>query len=249
MMFPFPRYKPLNVALFLSIFDIENSLLEITLKLSFILRVTNTFRVNKIYWITDSVNSAKLEKIIKDLTKYALLPPYLKKYVPISRNLKKVGLMSPLAIPYHLIFKQVVEGEIRLGFKGDFGLKKRINSSSKSILITDSLKVGYIDYSGFYYSGVKNEFVDFNKILNFDNLIIASRNGKNPLKAKEELANLYSKYGLTLLIGPPAGNLLQRLGKQYLDKSYNFVIKQGVLDIRAEEALAYSLSILNLLLS
>jgi len=68
--------------------------------------------------------------------------------------------MSPLAIPYHLIFKQVVEGEIRLGFKGDFGLKKRINSSSKSILITDSLKVGYIDYSGFYYSGVKNEFVD-----------------------------------------------------------------------------------------
>ncbi|AKA74047.1 hypothetical protein SULI_09060 [Saccharolobus solfataricus] len=249
MMFPFPRYKPLNVVLFLSIFDVENSLLEVTLKLSFILRVTTTFRVNKIYWITDSLNSRKLEKIITDITKYALLPPYLKKYVPISRNLKKVGLMSPLGIPYHFIFKQAVEGEIRLGYKGDFGLNKKLNSSSKTILITDSLKAGYIDYRGFYYTGVKNEFIDFKKVFNFDNLIIASRSGKNPLQAKEQLTNLYNKYGLTLMIGPPTGNLLQRLGKQYLDKSYNFVIKQGVSDIRAEEALAYSLSILNLLLS
>ncbi|MEM0122154.1 MAG: hypothetical protein QXG79_02010, partial [Saccharolobus sp.] len=61
-MYPFPRYRSLNVGLFLSIFDVENTLSEITLKLSFILRVAFTFRVSKIYWINDSPISKKLKK-------------------------------------------------------------------------------------------------------------------------------------------------------------------------------------------
>ncbi|WP_338604823.1 putative RNA uridine N3 methyltransferase [Sulfolobus tengchongensis] len=249
MMFPFSRYKPLNVVLFMSTFDIENTLLEITLKLSFILRVTNTFRVNKIYWIKDSPKSERIAKIITEITRYTLSPPYLKKYIPYSKNLKKVGIMEPVTLPSHLIFRQITEGEIRIGHKGDFGINTKLNPDLKAILITDSLKLDYVPYNNLYYNGVKNEFIEFKNIFNFENLIIASRSGKNPLKNMEEIVNLYKRSGLTLVIGQPTGNLLHNLGKQYLEKSYNFVIKQGVSDVRVEEALAYSLSILNLLLS
>jgi|BEDMetMinimDraft_2_1075160.scaffolds.fasta_scaffold01221_2 hypothetical protein len=250
-MYPFPRYKPLNVALFLSTFDIENSLLEITLKLSFILRVASTFRVSKIYWIEDSSKSKKLKNIVNDLTKYMLLPPYLKKYISIKPHLRKVGMASPLNIPLHAVSRSGIEGEIRLGYKGDFGIinVKKLNTNYNSILILDSLNLDYIPYRNPYYNGVKMNFVKLEKILKLDNLIIASRSGKNPVKNVQEIINLYKKSGITLLIGPPKGNLLYKLGEKYLTKSYNFAINQGVSDIRVEEALAYSLSILNVLLS
>ncbi|MEM3225855.1 MAG: putative RNA uridine N3 methyltransferase [Saccharolobus sp.] len=248
-MYPFPRHRSLNVGLFLSIFDVENTLSEITLKLSFILRVAFTFRVSKIYWINDSPNSKKLKKIIMDITKYASTPPYLKKYIPINPNLKKVGMMSPLNLFSHIVSKLATEGEIRLGYKGDYGISKKLRSPYNSVLITDSVKIEYTPYISIFYDRINMEFIEFEKIFDLENIIISSRNGKNPLKNMNEIVDLYKKDGLTLIIGPPYGHLLEKLGENFLERAYNFAINQGVSDIRAEEALAYSLAILNILLS
>ncbi|AOL15773.1 hypothetical protein BFU36_02460 [Sulfolobus sp. A20] len=248
-MYLFPRAKPLNVILFLSLFDIENSMLEITSKLSFILRVTCTFRVNEIFWVKDSRHNEKMMEIVDDVSKYLLAPPYLKKYIPFKSTLRKVGLLSPLNVPSHNVKKTLVEGELRLGRKGDFGFNRKIKTKSKVILVLDSIKFNFIPYINIYYDGIRMKFIEFDDIFKFDNIIVASRSGKNPLESMHEIKELYNNRGLTLLIGPPHGRVLNKLGEKYINSSYNFAINQGVMDIRTEEALAYSLSILNLMLS
>ncbi len=248
-MYLFPRAKPLNVILFLSSFDIENSMIEITLKLSFILRVTCTFRVNQIFWVKDSKHNEKIIEMINDISEYLLAPPYLKKHIPFKSTLRKAGLLSPLNVPLHSVKKTLVEGELRLGRKGDFGFNRKIKTKSKVILVLDSIKFNFVPYINIYYDGIKMKFIEFNDIFKFNNLIVASRSGKNPLESMHEIKELYNNKGLTLLIGPPHGEVLSKLGENYMYSSYNFAINQGVSDIRTEEALAYSLSILNLMLS
>jgi predicted SPOUT superfamily RNA methylase MTH1 len=115
-------------------------------------------------------------------------------------------------------------------------------------MFTDSIKGSFIQYPMIYYDGFKIHKIRFEKILEKNNLIIGSRNGKNPLKYKEEIISMYEEKGLTLLIGPPEGMLLKKLGEKFLEKSYNFIIKQGVSDVRAEEAIISSLSLLNAIL-
>lgn len=109
-MFLYPRRKNLSVILFTSIFDTENSLSEITLKLSYIIRFLVDFRVSELWWVRDSKRKG-IEKIIRDLVEYALAPPYAKRYVPIRPTLKKVGLLEPINIPAHVVINGGAEGE------------------------------------------------------------------------------------------------------------------------------------------
>ncbi|BFH73489.1 putative RNA uridine N3 methyltransferase [Sulfurisphaera javensis] len=247
MIFPYPRRKDLNIILFTSIFSTEKSLAEITIKLSYIIRILAIFRVSNLYWISDYKNK-KIIDIISDIIDYALLPPYLKKEIPIKKNLKKVGLLNPINIPSHIVSKEPIEGEYRLGKKGIFGLKNKLKTNARIILITNTKPLQVKEYTFYpYYLGFKMHFIDYEKLRDFNNLIIASRSGKNPLEFANEIRSLYEREGISLLIGPPQGGLLKKEVKSF-EHIYNFIPNQGVKDIRAEEALVSSLSILNFIL-
>ncbi|GAA5420923.1 hypothetical protein Stok01_02891 [Sulfurisphaera tokodaii] len=246
-MFPYPRRKELNVILFTSIFSTDKSLTEITLKMSFILRTLTIFRVSKLFWI-DDLRNKYIKRVIIDIINYALKPPYLKKEIKIRKTLSKVGLLNPINIPSHIVEKEAIEGEYRIGSKGFFGLESKINTKSNVILIVNSNPVRIKEYNFYpYYNGFKFYFLNKNNILGkFENLLIASRSGKDPIKYSSEIKDMYEKKGITLIIGPPSGGLLKQLS-DYIHV-YNFLPNQGVKDIRVEEALISSLSILNFIL-
>ncbi|BDC19328.1 putative RNA uridine N3 methyltransferase [Acidianus sp. HS-5] len=246
-MFPYKRRNELNIAFFSSIFSIEKNLTEKTLKASLLFRFFIEFRVTNVYIICPNSSNKEFE-LLKELSDYALTPPYLKKYIPISHNLKKVGLLSPMNLPFHIVHKLPIEGEIRIGKNNDFGLPQKIRTRHKSIIIVDSVKDSFIQYPLIYYNGFEIHKTNIEDILTKDNLIIGSRNGKDPLKYKDEIVSMYEEKGLTVLIGPPEGMLIKKLGENFLKKSYNFIIKQGVSDVRAEEAIISSLSLLNAIL-
>ncbi|NON62162.1 hypothetical protein HLB03_05545, partial [Acidianus sp. DSM 29099] len=65
---------------------------------------------------------------------------------------------------------------------------------------------------------------------------------------KNIIRDKYEENGLTLLIGPPEGKVLERFGNNSHPLILNFVPKQGVSNVRVEEALSASLSILNMIL-
>lgn len=246
-MYPFPRRKELNLVIYPSFFN-DKPWNERIFYISLLFRALIAFRVSKLYIVNPE---KKLYLFIKKIANYALSPPYLKKEIPIDRDLRKVGLLPPMNISFHNVHKFLVEGEIRMGRKGNFGVKgiKPKNITSDTILIVDSVNGKYIEYPRIYYNGFSVHKITLEKLLKKENLIIGSRSGKDPLKHKSEIKDMYDKLGVTLLIGPPEGRLLQSIkDKSYLFRSYNFIPKQGVSDVRVEEAIFSALSILNFIL-
>ena len=253
-MFLYPRRKNLSVILFTSIFDIENSLSEITLKLSYIIRFLVDFRVSELWWVKDSKRKG-IEKIIRDLVSYALALPYAKKYIPIRPTLKKVGLLEPINIPPHVVINGGAEGEIRISVNGDIGLEKKEKLCKKYCLIVDSERGEIVNYPFYpYYTGFKLRFVDkkqFLTILNdrieSSNILIGSRIGVNIQTVSEKIKEIYESKGIRIVIGPPKEGLAKYL-HSFNGFLINFLPKQGVKDVRAEEALMASLTLLNNLL-
>ncbi len=244
-MFEFPRRKDLNVVLFSSTLGIESSLEEITLKLSEIFRYLLLARVSNLLVVDDSNG---LYKLIKEIHRYALTPPYLKRKIPKKRALSKVGLLAPMNVYYHVVHRFPVEGEVRIGKNGDFGLKERLGKEFDTVLITDSTKMKYVPYQRVYYDGFQLRKIKLPEVEKMSNVIVGSRSGKDPFLHSEEIRKLYEAGGLTLILGPPKGELIRNLGEKYISRSYNFVPRQGVSDVRVEEALAFSLAVLNSIL-
>jgi len=247
LIFPFPRRKNLNVILFTSVFSTDKTLAEITIKTSFIVRTLSIFRVSNLY-LVDDLNDSQVKKTVTDIISYALLPPYLKRKVPLKTTLKKAGLINPVNIPSHIVEREAVEGEYRVGENGEFGLRN-IKSKSKSILVINSNPLKVKSYDMFpYYNGFKTRFIGQDQIFSMNNLVIGSRSGKNPFEDIGKIKELYEKNGISLLIGPPQGGILKNINIKKYEYVYNFIPNQGVKDVRAEEALLVSLSILNYIL-
>ena len=253
MIFPFPRRRKLSVVLFLSIFEVENTLTEITIKLSNVLRALVEFRVSEVIWVYQSKDERKRWSVIKDITEYALTPPYLKRHIPIKRSLSKVGLLQPLNIPSHLLMQEFVEGEIRVNEKGDVGLAIEKSPKSKFVIVTDSLNRNLQPYPFYpYYSGFILKILSYDKLLEkfskLDNVILASRSGVDLRSVEDEIRKKYEEKGIYLIIGPPKRGILRDF-KEFNGLIVNFIPKQGVKDVRAEEALYASLSLLNFILN
>ncbi|AWR97283.1 hypothetical protein DFR86_06765 [Acidianus sulfidivorans JP7] len=245
-MYPYPRRKELSLAIYSSFFSNKSSLIEKTIYSSLLFRALLEFRVSKLYIIEPSKD---IFSLVTKLASYALSPPYLKKEIPLDKDLSKAGLLSPMNILYHQVHKFLVEGEIRLGRSNNYGIKGlKVSKSHDSILVIDSVLGKTISYPRIYYRGFEIKPISFSKLLKKDNIIIASRSGKNPIENSNEILNLYEKSGLTVVIGPPEGMLLSSLGDKYIEISFNFIPKQGVSDIRVEEAIFSTLSILNFIL-
>ncbi|BCU70636.1 putative RNA uridine N3 methyltransferase [Stygiolobus caldivivus] len=252
MIFPFPRRKKLSVVLFLSIFDVESTLAEITIKLSNVLRALAEFRVSEVIWVYEFKEEKKKWNIVRDITEYALTPPYLKKYIPKKDSLSKAGLLQPLNIPSHIITPEFVEGEIRINRKGNIGLAVNKVPKSKYAIVTDSLNKDVCSYPFYpYYSGFAYKVLSYSKFLEkfskIDNVILGSRSGVNLRTVEDKIKKTYEEKGIYLVIGPPKHGIL----KDFIEFNWlivNFITKQGVKDVRAEEALYASLTLLNFIL-
>lgn len=251
----FPRRKPFSVILFLSIFD-KKDLRYITEKFSFIIRILSIFRVSDVTWINDT-RVESLTQLIHSLYEYSILPPYLKRELSMKRELKYAGLLSPLNLPSHPKKAEPIEGELRFGSKGNFGLEITSPCRDCEVMTVDSIRRLAIKYPNYImYSGPTQRIIDEKDLCSSLSgfVMVGSRNGENPMEYLHQIKRKYDNNGATLIIGPPRGKIMRNINncpnKKDLDINYyNFVPKQGVRDVRAEEALAISLSILNLIIN
>ncbi|ARM75925.1 putative RNA uridine N3 methyltransferase [Acidianus manzaensis] len=245
-MYPFPRHKELNLAIYSSFFSNKSSLTEKTIYSSILFRALIEFRISKLY-IIDS--NKRIFSLVNKLAMYSLTPPYLKKEISFNKDLGKAGLLSPMNLIYHLVHKFPVEGEIRQGKNGNYGIKNlKVKKKYDTILVINSISGKAIQYPRIYYNGFKIYESSFDELIKKENIIIGSRSGKNPLEYKSQIKKSYEEKGLTLVIGPPEGMLLSLIGKRYLDISFNFIPKQAVSDVRVEEAVISALAVLNFIL-
>ena len=237
-MMPFPRRKPLEVVLFLSTFSQESSLLEITMKLGTILRYVNIFRVSELTWIVDR---SEFLDIVREITDYAQEVPYLKKFISLKKNLKYVGLLPPMNVPLHVVSKQAVEGEIRKVKDGEVGLGKKVRKRGGYVLVTDSRTIRAVPYENVFYEGPRVRFVrSLDELEKGRFTVVGDRYGEDFDKISSLLASEYEESGIRLIIGPPTG-----LPPDVLGYRVNFVVNQGVRDVRTEEALSVALAQLN----
>ncbi|MGC9105744.1 MAG: putative RNA uridine N3 methyltransferase [Thermoprotei archaeon] len=237
-MMPFPRRKPLNAVLFLSTFSQESTTLEITLKLGEILRVASAFRVTNLYWVNDY---PEVRDVVNDVSSYALTPPYLKRLIPLKRNLKYVGLLPPINVQTHAVLKDPVEGEVRVVKKGETGLKVKLGAKYGHYLVVDSVQPKLSKYQGVYYSGPKVKIVTtIDEVYDGSLVVVGDRYGRDFWALKDEIRQKYEESGLTVIIGPPQG-----LKTEVRGLGVNFIRNQGVKDVRTEEALTSALALIN----
>ncbi|MCQ4345790.1 MAG: hypothetical protein RXQ70_06450 [Sulfolobaceae archaeon] len=228
----------MEVVLFLSTFSQENSLLEITMKLGTILRYVNIFRVSELTWIVDR---SEFLDIVREITDYAQEVSYLKKFISLKKNLKYVGLLPPMNVPSHVVSKQAVEGEIRKVKDGEVGLSKKVRKRGGYVLVTDSRTIRAVQYENVFYEGPRVRFVrSLDELEKGRFTVVGDRYGENFDKISSLLASKYEESGIRLIIGPPTG-----LPPDVLGYRVNFVMNQGVRDVRTEEALSIALAQLN----
>jgi methyltransferase len=132
----------------------SQSLLEKSIKVSYLARAASIFRVNQIFIYRDSSTkfSSRDGEIIKTILEYLDTPPYLRKklfqHMPI---LQYVGMLPPIKAPHHkakISLKDLKIGEVRVGSiskinsvkYADVGLDKLVeivktNSDFKKIMV------------------------------------------------------------------------------------------------------------------
>ncbi len=95
---PHRRRIKLKVALPTNVLSEAPNLREKTIKVGIISRALTIFRVDEVLFYKATPDE---ETLLRDLFNYHFTPPYLKKYIPIKRNLRYAGLLPPLKAPAH----------------------------------------------------------------------------------------------------------------------------------------------------
>jgi predicted SPOUT superfamily RNA methylase MTH1 len=125
-MIPAPT-KRSGIELFLpdSFLDNTSTLMLKTMKIGIYARIFNIFRIDKVIFYNNGSNP-KDKAILNDVLSYLNLPPYLRKYVPLTPNLKFSAIIPPIKSPNHtgilIQGKKIKEGHV---------IKKKLTNSSK----------------------------------------------------------------------------------------------------------------------
>ena len=231
-----------------------------TFKIGLIARACAIFRVEEIVIYRDpKLNESKF---IRDVLEYAETPQYLRKYIPIKRSLRYVGVLPPLKIPSHKP-KLLKVGEIREGVIVDVapdgtrwvdvgvkalaplksnakrGARVTVRVCSKNPLVVEEAKPKE-------YWGYKVKISELGDLLKRKGVVITSRRCKTP--SLNDLKSL--KTDLTLIFGSPEEGVFEiaeRLGVKVRGMCWNTIPVQGVETVRLEEAIFATLSIVNYL--
>ena len=229
-----------------------------TFKIGMIARACAIFRVEEIVIYRDpKLNESQF---IKDVLEYAETPQYLRKYIPIKRSLRYVGVLPPLKIPSHKS-KRLKVGEIREGVivdvapdgtrwvdvgvktlaplksKAKKGARVTVRICSKSPLVVEEAKP--IEYWGY-----RVRIAELKDVLSRKGVVVTSRRCKTP--SLNELKSL--KTDLTFVFGSPEEGVFEiaeRLGVNVGGRCWNTIPMQGVETVRLEEAIYATLAILN----
>jgi Uncharacterized conserved protein len=144
-------------------------------------------------------------------------------------------------VPSHVVSKRAVEGEIRKVKDGEVGLGKKVRRRGGYVLVTDSRAIRAVPYENVFYEGPRVRFVrSLDELEKGRFTVVGDRYGENFDKISSLLASKYEESGIRLVIGPPTG-----LPPGVLGYRVNFVMNQGVRDVRTEEALSIALTQLN----
>ena len=99
-MWPPPKQKVRIVVAIPGDITIDKPLREKTIKIG---RVIRSLTAHRVYELVLFRRGKDDSKIITDLAKYYLTPPYLRKYIPLKDTLRYVGLLPPLRSPSHTV--------------------------------------------------------------------------------------------------------------------------------------------------
>lgn len=226
-----------------------------TYKLGLIARACAIFRVEEILIYRDP----KLDEseFMKDVLEYIETPQYLRKYIPLKKNLRYVGILPPLAIPSHKP-KHLKVGEVRDGVIRyvapdgtrwvDIGLKtlaplksNKPRGARVTVRICSKNPLQVEEAKPDEYWGYKVKIVELGDVLKRKNVIITSRRCKVP-RVDEVRGNV------TLVFGNPEEGVFEiarRLGIKMDGECWNTIPMQGTRTVRLEEAIFATLAILN----
>lgn len=221
-------------------------------KIGMLARACATFGVDEvvIYFDKDpKFESHALGKYISKILKYLRTPPYLRKYLfPKQKQLRNVGVVPPVNMPSHMPehFKlKVREGYAVNHGLVDIGLTKNVSVKgvSKGEVVTLDVKTRrvmkpkhYMGYSSKYINKPLKQVLNSLKGYN----IGASRYGVNVKDV--EMPDNYN-----LIFGSAYRGLKELKAFDKCDIVVNTVPDQLVKSVRTEEAVYYSLAILNIL--
>ncbi len=260
--------KPIELAIAASVLSVESTLELKTIKTGYIARAASIFKINKIYVYKDKNAKRKDFILFKLLLKYVSTPPHLRKKIfKLTPELKMVGLMPPLRLPVYdlpvkptkgLIMHGLVEEcdsercKIYLGRYGFGLLYERLKPGSivlVKIIRVNPLIVEKIDNVKFYTGFDTASYYSLRTILkrakqNNYYIIGTSKRGKC-FNTKEFIKNLENRDGILIVIGGPAGNVIEDAGgKEYFDSIINTIPFQGSKTVRSEEAILISLGVI-----
>lgn len=140
--------KFFSLDVFLSDCTLENEpdLLRSTVKAGVIGRSLAIYRVDRviIYRGKRGGDCVRLGRRLRDLLRYMVTPPYLKrKLIPRSPELRYAGLLPPLQIDTHIVSNPPAPGEVRLGIVK----KKTRGKLTVDVGLRESVEV-YVDSRG-----------------------------------------------------------------------------------------------------
>ncbi|MEN2975384.1 MAG: putative RNA uridine N3 methyltransferase [Candidatus Caldarchaeales archaeon] len=222
------------------------------------------------------VKEARYIKLIMD---YLNTAPYLRKKIfPLTSKLKYVGVLPPLNIPTHpekpnldiehyregLVISSNKDSVIEAGLDRKISVSRKLRVGSRVIVRVQPApnKTRFKIYSkrkSRIYSGFKTAIVSekINEIVkDYDLKIATSRMGVDIRNVLDELKErLKNARKICIAFGAAKRGLYEiaEIHKINLEKTFDYVLNtfpdQGLRTIRTEEALAYTLAIINLISS
>lgn len=274
------RSRPyISIAIPSSLTTDGKTLREHTIKVGLIGRAATIFRVESIAIYNDGEGDAKL---IQNILSYLEVPPYLKKLlVPLSSDLRFVGIIPPLKAPHHVkpeVFNTLYREGLVLDREKDrclidIGLDKkgiaysfcpRRGARVTVKIVKEDQKYYHVDivdrsvvdiYWGYtiqYFDSLKELLINANRRNSL--VIVASKKGK-PIHEVENdvVSRLKDKDSMLIVFGGPyldVDEIALREGvllEESVDIIVNFIPRQGTVNIRTEEAIIATLSIVNYL--
>ncbi len=268
---PPKRRRPLHVFIASSILGVEENLELKTLKAGAVGRIAAVFRVDWVHVYRDPDSTPSDYRLLRLLLEYMATPPHLRRKIfPIIPELKKAGLLPPLRVPGHDLPREPRRGVVMEGlveecsssrcrvYLGSYGvgvLEGRAKPRRRivvEIVDEDKLRVRRLGKPPFYmgfrvraWPNLASGILEAKK--HGVKVIGTSRTGACILESNP--LDLYSEArGLALVFGGPRGSVVRDAGgAELFDAIYNTVPLQGTKTVRTEEALAATLSLVNIL--
>ena len=254
----------------------ESTILFKTKKISMIARTCAIFKINQIFIYQDEKGGKNDSALLSTSLKYLETPQYFRKQLfPKSNLLKYAGVLQPLNISSHLTTskqKMIKIGDTRdaliINYKGkkflDIGINKliqyfgkmksgtriaiQVKTTQPKLTIKEISREDIKDYWGY---NVK-ERANLLSILSAwkGKIILTSKKGKS-FTMTEAKKMFGTNEPILVVFGTTTKGVYDILGtdikKIQNSKIFNFFPKQGTQNVRLEEAILGTLSIINIL--